>query len=89
MKNALNTAAAALIAAIATTTGAAAQDTDVAVNIAATSAQTEAKIFELVMAKAEATVSADIAALNHASAQTLVADATEENEDVVVAGVWF
>ncbi len=89
MKNALNTAAAALIAAIAATTGAAAQDTDVAVNIAATSEQTEAKIFELVMAKAEATVSADIAALNHASAQTLVADATEENEDVVVAGVWF
>lgn len=90
MKNIIKTAAAALIASIAVTSAASAQDADLNRQIAEASSTTEAKIFDLVMAKAQADISKDLAALNHtAPAATDRVLATSKEDDVVVAGVWF
>lgn len=93
MTNAIAKTAAAFIAAIAVTTAASAQDAtiegriDLTQQIAASTQQTENKIFELVMNKAEAKVAADLAALNHTA--TPVPDAIAASEDVIVADIWF
>ncbi|MEL6212637.1 MAG: hypothetical protein AAFY22_13935 [Pseudomonadota bacterium] len=93
MPNTLTKIAAAIVAAAAATTAASAQEADIqgridlSQEIAATTLQTENKIFELVMNKAEAKVAADIAALHHTGAAT--PDAVARADDAVASNILF